>query len=68
MELTPYFDNAIPVIPTDYEYHTKEHPFCWDKDCPCHTDKEAIAQVQRKYEQGLLTTEEVIRTIQGAMV
>ncbi len=37
--MRPYADNFIPVIPVDYEYHTDEHPFCFDEDCPCHTDK-----------------------------
>jgi hypothetical protein len=33
--VTPYADNFIPVIPTEYSYHTDENPFCWDSDCPC---------------------------------
>lgn len=66
--LTPFADNFIPVIPTDYEYHTKENPFCWDADCPCHTDTEAVTHVQREYEQGLLTAEEAERTMKGKML
>lgn len=63
-----YGDNFIPIVPVDYLYHTKQRPFCWDTDCPCHTDKKATAQVQAEYEQGLLTAEEAIRTIKGEML
>ena len=63
--LTPFADNFIPVIPVDYEYHTDKKPFCWDEDCPCHSDAEHIAQVKEDYEAGLLTAEEVDMVIKG---
>lgn len=66
--MEPYADNFIPVVPVDYIYHTPENPFCWDSDCPCHTTKEATAQVQQEYEAGLLTAEEVILTIARKML
>jgi hypothetical protein len=66
--IQPFGDNFIPVIPVEYSYHTQQQPFCWDSDCPCHTDTEAIAHVQQEYEAGLLTAEEAIRTIKGEML
>ncbi len=66
--MQPIGDNFIPVIPVDYSYHTLEHPFCWDRDCPCHTDKEAINDVKRFYDAGLLTAEEAENTIQGRIL
>ncbi len=66
--ITHYADNFIPVILIDYEYHTEKNPFCWDKDCPCHSDVQATERVQQEFEQGLLTAEKAIRTIKGEMV
>ena len=66
--MEPFYDNAIPVIPVDYEYHTKDHPFCWDSDCPCHTDQQAIARVKEDYDAGLLTAEEAELTIKGKTI
>jgi len=66
--MRPYADNFIPVIPVDYEYHTDEHPFCFDEDCPCHTDKQAIGQVKQYYDDGLLTAQEAEWTIKGKMI
>jgi hypothetical protein len=63
--VTPYAENFIPVIPTEYSYHTDENPFCWDSDCPCHSDNLLIAQVKEQFDNGLLSAEEVILTIQG---
>ncbi len=67
-ELRPYADNFIPVIPVDYEYHTEERPFCFDEDCPCHTDKQAIGHVREQYEHGWLTAQEAEWTIRGKII
>jgi hypothetical protein len=64
----PYADNFIPVVPVDYEYHTESNPFCYDEDCPCHTDQQAITSVKNQYEDGLLTAQEAEWTIKGKTV
>ncbi len=68
MAIEPFADNFIPVVPVDYEYHTDKRPFCWDLDCPCHTDKQAIGRVKELYDAGLLTAEEVELTIKGKII
>ncbi len=30
---------VVPVIPTDYLYHTDEHPECFEPDCDCHQQR-----------------------------
>lgn len=66
--LLPYFDNAIPVVPVDYTYHTDENELCWDECCPCKTDKLLLARLQQQYNDGLLTAEEVENTLKGRML
>lgn len=58
-------DNFAYVVPVDYEYHTAGKPFCYDPDCPCHTDQEAIAGVKEQYDAGLITAEEAELIIKG---
>ncbi len=64
MDLQPYGDNFIPVIPVDYREHTDEKPFCWN-DCPCHEDQDNIAQVAGYVTDGLMTPDEATDFVKG---
>ena len=64
MNIQPYGDNFIPVIPVDDQEHTDERPFCWG-DCPCHEDQEAIARVAQHVTDGLMTPEEATDFVKG---
>lgn len=66
--ITPYFDNFIPVIPSDYTYHTTEHDVCWDECCPCKQDKLLIERLREFYAEGLLTAQEVEDTLKGRIL
>ena len=65
MNLEPYADNFIPVIPVDYIEHTDEKPFCWNGSCPCHEDEEAFAAVNDAVQDGLMTPEEATDFVTG---
>ena len=65
MELQPYGDNFIPVIPVDYREHTTEKPFCWNETCLCHEDQEAINQVAGYVADGLMTPDEATDFVKG---
>jgi hypothetical protein len=41
---------VVPVIPTDYRYHTDEHPECFEPDCDCHQQR--IADLTQDYRDG----------------
>jgi hypothetical protein len=59
-----YGDNFIPIIESDM-IHTAEHPFCPDPACPCHEDQELIQDVQTTYVEGLVTSDEATRIVEG---
>jgi hypothetical protein len=64
-----YGDNFIPVIPSDYMEHTLDLlPFCWDSTCPCHEDPDAIAEIHQAYQDGLITTNDATRMVEGRTV
>lgn len=64
LEIEPYGDNFVPVVPVDYKEHTVDRPFCWD-NCPCHEDYEAIVQVAQYVTDGLMTSEEATDFVKG---
>lgn len=57
-ELTPWSEELTPVIP-GYQEHTKEQPFCWDDGCPCREDQDAIADLNGRYQDGLVSRDDV---------
>lgn len=68
MSLRHFGDNFIPVIPVDYKEHTPEHPFCWNEDCPCHEDRDAIAAVNQAVQDGLMTPKEATDYVRGKLI
>ena len=50
---------------SDTTVHTVDHPFCYDPDCSCHENMEAIALVNSWVQQGLLSREEATNFIAG---
>jgi hypothetical protein len=66
VDLQPYGDNIIPVIPIDHVMHTEEMPFCFANPfCPCHEDHEEIQKVAAWVTDGLMTEEEALQFIAG---
>jgi hypothetical protein len=63
-----YGDNVIPVIPVEHQPHTPESPFCYDDSCACHEDLELVRSVDDQYLDGLLTTSEATRVVQGKQI
>jgi len=63
MSMRHFGDNFIPVIPVDYKEHTHSHPFCWNSSCPCHEDREAIAEVNQAVNNGLMTPQEAMACV-----
>jgi hypothetical protein len=57
---------VVPVIPTDYLYHTDEHPECFEPDCDCHQQR--IADLSQAYRDGLVSTEDATRIAGGKTV
>jgi len=52
---------VIPVIPVDYQYHTDEHPECFEPDCDCH--QERIADLTEAYQEGLVSAADATRIV-----
>ncbi len=65
MNIQPYADNFVPVIPVDYREHTPEKLFCWDQTCPCHDDPDLIREVAIFVDEGLLSLSEARGFIRG---
>lgn len=63
-----YADNFIPIINSEYLEHTADHPFCWDRSCPCHEDQNAISEIDQAYQNGLITSEEATQIVQGRTI
>jgi len=57
---------VVPIIPVDYQYHTDEHPQCFDPDCDCK--QERIAELNEDYQDGLLSAADATRILQGKTV
>ncbi|SRR6266567_3793845 len=66
VNIQPYADNFVLVIPVDLREHTNEKPFCSiDPTCPCHEDLSLIDEVQQFVQEGLLTTQEARDFVAG---
>ncbi len=59
-------DEEYTVIPTDYQYHTDEHPECFEPDCDCHQGR--IADLSHAYQDGLVSAEDATRIAGGKTV
>ena len=46
-DLQSFADNFIPVVPVGTIEHTDAKPFCWNDQCDCREDQDAIAQVNQ---------------------
>jgi hypothetical protein len=49
----------------DEQYHTTDHPFCYDPSCPCHEDSLLIAPIAQAVQEGLLTPDEASAIVAG---
>jgi hypothetical protein len=65
MEIQPYGDNFIPVVPVDHAVHTPDTPFCPDPECPCKEDQEAIGKVHQAYLDGIITEQDATDIVMG---
>jgi hypothetical protein len=61
-------DNFAYLVPVEYELHTPETPFCYDKTCPCHEDQDDISLVAQYIDTGLLTPQEATDFVGGHTV
>ena len=61
-------DNFKPVVPVDYIEHTEKTPFCWDDQCICREDQEAIGNLNQAVQDGLITTDDANRIYHGHTV
>ncbi len=66
--MQPFADNFIPVIFVEYKEHTPAHPFCWNPACPCHEDREAIAEVNQAVQDGFMTPTEATDFVCGKLL
>ena len=57
---------VVPAIPVDYQYHTEEHPECFEPDCDCHQKR--IADLTQAYQDGLVSAQDATRIAQGKTV
>jgi hypothetical protein len=57
---------VVPVIPVDYQYHTDEHPECFEPDCDCH--QERIADLTQAYQDGLVSADDATRIAGGKTI
>jgi hypothetical protein len=61
-------DNFIVVVPEDHLLHTPEQPFCGDPTCPCVEDTDALTELDQAIKDGLITTDDATRILQGRTV
>lgn len=67
--MRPEEEHTTYVVPVDYLLHTPGNPFCpVDPSCPCHVDRENIAQVASFVQEGLMTPEEATDFVNGRMI
>jgi hypothetical protein len=60
--------STVPTIPTDYNLHNADTPFCYDPTCPDKEDPDLIGQVNQGYQDGLITAEDATNIINGRIV
>lgn len=59
---------AVPSYVERYANNSAHNPFCMDLRCGCHDDL-ALLQEQAQYvEDGLLTSQEFLRTLSGLQI
>ena len=63
-----YGDNFVPVVPVDHPVHTQEQPLCGDPTCPCYEDSDNLAALHAAINDGIITTDDAARIIQGKTV
>jgi hypothetical protein len=57
---------VVLVIPVDYQYHTDEHPQCFEPDCDCH--RQRIVDLTQAYHDGLVSVADATRIAGGKTV
>lgn len=57
-----------PATTTGAISHTDETPFCWEKDCPCRDNEEAIHQLKQYHQDGLVSGADYIRIYTGRTI
>jgi hypothetical protein len=65
VEIEPWSEDFLPLIPVDHATHTPENPFCEDPSCPCHEDTDNIGMVNQAYEDGIITSGEASDIVKG---
>jgi hypothetical protein len=60
--------STVPAIPTDYNLHNADTPFCYDPTCPDKEDADLIEQVNQGYQNGLITAEDADKIVKGHTV
>ena len=63
-----HIEHPIPIPMEDDLVHTDHDPFCCDPSCPCHENSQAIEQVSDLVENGLMTSAEATRFVQGSQL
>jgi hypothetical protein len=66
MDLQPYGDNFIPIVPTDLPIHTDQHPHCSSRDCPCYDGLKK--ELQQYYLDGLVSPDDATRILEGRQI
>lgn len=62
-------DSFIPEGASEaYFPHTESNPFCSDPTCGCHEDAELIAEVNDDYQEGLLSSDDATRIVNGQTI
>ncbi len=61
-------DDFVPVTSVANREHRSNRSFCWNIACPCKEDQTAIQEVYEFVQEGLLTVQEAIRTVEGKML
>jgi len=66
MNIEPYGDNFIPVVPSSLPIHTDQHPHCSNRDCPCYDDLKA--DLSQQYQDGLVSPDDATRILEGRQI
>jgi hypothetical protein len=58
--------HVYPILEgTDYRIPTPTHPFCDDPGCPCKSDQDAIDELGRYYQDGLVAASDADKMYRG---
>ncbi len=58
----------VPSYAERYAKHPEHTPFCMNLACECHNDLALLSQQNAYVENGLLTSQEFLRTLSGLQV